>query len=343
MPSNATEEKCNNVTTEVREYLNVRDWWLPAISVVLAAAFSIGLAFAFAHISVLLIFAILEFGGSLFLFAIILSSRRVRTRAQLQLLEIAPNGNSQSKIARSYQFSTKSANRVPSWLHWVPTASIYVLIADFVAASLWHPLPNELSQNPLRWIYVFGFAILLISYFLAYLVWTDMTKKSSRFFQNVRERNLQPYVTLGIGILPIESRTGDTHNVVLDFDFSDAFKKSCEQPTAGEYLEVEFQAAGILVDGKKRVQLCPSSPLPATIWNCHFGSKGEHIVNVILSKVTPAKFASREAKEVLFNHEHSINVKGPLSASGLSGLTLLLTAITAAAALIQIFSWKLTF
>ena len=58
----------------------------------------------------------------------------------------------------------------------------------------------------------------------------NMTKKSQSFYKRVAEESLEPYVSSGIGILPMESRVGDTHNIVLDFDFSDNFKEFCAKP-----------------------------------------------------------------------------------------------------------------
>jgi hypothetical protein len=82
----------------------------------------------------------------------------------------------------------------------------------------------------LVWVYWVGLTVFATSYGPFFYMLRNMTKKSQSFYKRVAEESLEPYVSSGIGILPMESRVGDTHNIVLDFDFSDNFKEFCAQP-----------------------------------------------------------------------------------------------------------------
>ncbi|MGZ7167855.1 MAG: hypothetical protein ACXVIP_05605 [Halobacteriota archaeon] len=142
----------------------------------------------------------------------------------------------------------------------------------------------------------------------------------------------QRSVTDGVAILPRSVRVGQSCNVMIDFDLS---KYACDNAATnrGEccrQLEMELQAAGITVDGEKKLQPCTDSPLPVGIWNCYFPSRGHHTVNVLLREVRSPRNVSGSmpdnARGVIFVHKTDINTHGsaqavlPLAISGFAAI-----------------------
>ena len=181
--------------------------------------------------------------------------------------------------------------------------------------------------TPLGWITPLSFILFIIS-LLAVLIMVVRTRKwSKETYQLIPEaRSLRPYITHAVCILPKKARVGNTHPLLLDFDLSENYKSPCEDPTA-KHLEVELQAAGLKVDGKRIVKLCPSSSLPLSFWSCCLSSTGEHTISLIFSVVSPRTPLSQETKDVIFYLEHTIHVEGLLSATWLPILTLVLSAL----------------
>jgi hypothetical protein len=191
------------------------------------------------------------------------------------------------------------------------------------------------STTPSGLITPISFILFIGSFLLVLIMVVRSRKWSEETYQLIPEaRRLRPYLTQVVCILPEKGRVGNTHSLLVDFDFSENFKSPCEDPAA-KHLEVELQAAGLKVDGDRRVQLCPSSSLPSSIWSCCLSSTGEHNISLIFSVVSPQTQLSQETKDVIFHLEHTIHVKGLLSASWLPIFTITLSALSTVAAVAQ--------
>lgn len=269
MFSDATRKRSEEIT-EARKYLLFQDLAFPAFTIFLAVIFTLCVALTnFKLITFFGLIMILELGLSIFLFALMPSSRLLLTQACFQLLDIVPkNDLAHSQTAEHY------LERKDSVVRWSQGRLLsFTLIADlllcvdlFILYFVLH-IPYDWSIIPpfvpssLIWVFFVASAVFLISCVVFFLTLLDIQRKSDRFFKSVVEENLRPYVASAVGLLRIQTRVGDTHNVVLDFDFSDTFTDYCAQSQVNRHLEVELQAAGLQVDGEKRVRLCPSSPL----------------------------------------------------------------------------------
>jgi hypothetical protein len=114
MPSNIMRHTCKVVLTQVRKYLNFRDLGLPALTAFVVIWVTFGIVLLFYHVVPYFGFAILlQFGASLFLFDLMLSSRLLLPRERFQLLDIVPAANAHSDIAESYTKCAAKANRLP--------------------------------------------------------------------------------------------------------------------------------------------------------------------------------------------------------------------------------------
>jgi hypothetical protein len=191
------------------------------------------------------------------------------------------------------------------------------------------------STTPLGLVTPISFILFILS-LLAVLIMVVSTRKwSEETYEAISDaRRLPPYITQAVCILPEKGRVGNTHPLLLDFDFSENYKSPCEDPAA-KHLEVELQAAGLKVDGERRVKLCPSSSLSSSIWSCCLSSTGEHEISLIVRVVSPQTELSQETKDVIFHVEHTIHVKGLLSASWGPLLTITLAALSTVAAFVQ--------
>ena len=262
---------------------------MPALTAFVVIWVTFGIVLLFYHVVPYFGFAILlQFGASLFLFALMLSSRLLLARDRFQLLDIVPAANAYSDIAESYTKCAAKANRLPvRGLDLLQLATSLVLIAAVLAFFSSAAMARQIGcRSFLLQLHhrLFGFAGLVLQSLLLrtdcfFLHVEEHDKKSQSFYKRVAEESLEPYVSSGIGILPMESRVGDTHNIVLDFDFSDNFKEFCAKPAFNQHLEAELLAAGLQTRRGETSPTSPSSPLPATIWNCCFSAAGEHRIN----------------------------------------------------------------
>jgi hypothetical protein len=222
----------------------------------------------------------------------------------------------------------------------IPLASVYVIIvvAGFlilrVGIAGYYPNPARFAafSTPEEWVYQVSLISVVLSYvaflFMYFQAWRQLNIK--KIYRLVEAAHLKKYVARIVGILPTEARAGSTHTLLLDVDLSPEFENLC----AGQHLEVEIQAAGIPIDGERRVQLCSSSPLPPAVWSCCFSSVGEQTINLRASVITPSG-RQDETREVIFQHQHQIHVKSLVSASWLPVFTIALSALSTLAALLQ--------
>ena len=211
----------------------------------------------------------------------------------------------------------------------------------FTALVLFVPLADLVFGAPVRLQFglsqfsLFSFSLLiLISFMLG-----DRVLSTARFHaEEISAPILQErLVTDGVAILPRSVPVGRSYNVMIDFDLS---KYVCENAATNadaccRQLELELQAAGITVDGEKRLRLCTDSPLPQGIWNCYFPSTGRNTVNIILREVkSPRNAASStpdNACEVIFVHNTDVKVYGLFAGSSLAFLTLIISGFAAIA------------
>jgi len=214
----------------------------------------------------------------------------------------------------------------------------------FTALVLFVPLADLLFGSPISLQFglyqssLFSFLLLiLVSFMLGDRVLSTARFRAEEISAPILQERL---ITDGVAILPRSVPVGSSCNVMIDFDLS---KYVCENAATNadaccRQLEVELQAAGITVDGEKRLRLCPDSPLPIGIWNCYFPNTGHNTVNVILREVKSPRNASGStsdtAREVIFVHKTDVKVYGLFAGSSLAFLTLVISGFAAIATFI---------
>ena len=119
----------------------------------------------------------------------------------------------------------------------------------------------------------------------------------------------------GIALLPNRVHVGDSHNILLDLKLSENVVQGAsnvvESCAGGKYLEADLQAAGLKVDGDKRLRICATSPIPTTTWNCSFPTSGTQTINLLLS----INNVPNDTRQVIFIYKHKIWIDDFLSVS----------------------------
>jgi hypothetical protein len=115
---------------------------------------------------------------------------------------------------------------------------------------------------------------------------------------------------------------GSSHNIWFNFK-RDAHSRD-------DRLELELQAAGCTIAGERRLPICDTSRCATPFWNCSFQQAGTQTINLILSVVKqPDSY-----KDSLFTYTHIFEADMGWSASLQPVLTIVIAAISAAAAVL---------
>ncbi len=346
MPSEITKRRCNQIRDQASEYLN---FWLykglPAFMLWAAIVYSLGvISYGYNVLPDVSFQIITSVTLSPFLVALLLLSWSLLTQDRLQVLGTEPKPVQSS----AWKF-LKRVSRI--WRHRISliilVLSALMIMLDLVVAKefVLHQITLGLtttaalarnpSTTPSGLITPISFFLFIGSFLIVLIMVVSSRKWSEETYQLIPEaRHLRPYFIQVVCILPKKGRVGNTHPMLVDFDLSENYKSPCED-AAAKHLEVELQAAGLKVDGERRVKLCPSSSLPSSIWSCCLSSTGEHDISLIFSVVSPQTQLLQETKDVIFHLEHTIHVKGLLSASWLPMLTITLSALSTVAAVVQ--------
>jgi hypothetical protein len=346
MPSESTKRRCKQIRLQASEYLNF--WLCRGLPL-----FALWAAIVYTSAVILHSYHVLPDSASQmitsltispFLVLLLLHSWSRLTQDRLQVLGTEP----QLIQSRAWKFL---ASIIWMWRHRISLIilvySVFVIAIDLIVAQdfVLHQVTLGLttttalmrnpSTTPLGLVTPISFILFILS-LLAVLIMVVSTRKwSEETYEAISDaRRLPPYITQAVCILPEKGRVGNTRPLLLDFDFSENYKSPCEDPAA-KHLEVELQAAGLKVDGERRVKLCPSSSLSSSIWSCCLSSTGEHEISLIVRVVSPQTELSQETKDVIFHVEHTIHVKGLLSASWGPLLTITLAALSTVAAFVQ--------
>ncbi|MGZ4852499.1 MAG: hypothetical protein ACXV3D_04845, partial [Halobacteriota archaeon] len=170
-----------------------------------------------------------------------------------------------------------------------------------------------------------GLALLVISY-LAFL---SMGRQSAEYLHEPRiwstRQDILNYVDYLFGMFPIRIRTGDSRQVQLRFF---RVHPACSIKHR-EYLEAEIQAAGVEVSGEKKLRLPDCFTTQNILWSCRFPHTGKHTVTLSLNKVEPKK----STKDVVYATDFTTEVVSPFRASMQTGATVVISAMSALAAL----------
>jgi hypothetical protein len=349
MPSELTRQRCKQITDQASEYLN---FWLfrglPLFALWAAIVYTSGVILHNYYMLGDVDFQIItSLTLSPFLALLLLYSWSLLTRDRLRVLGTKPKKPIQQS-AWKFCMNTiwmfrKGPDRI--WLlilmySIISIAIDFIVAKDFVVNQITLGLTTTaaLMSTPstklVDLITPISFILFILSC-LAVLIMVVSTRKWSKDnYQLIPEEHLRPRITQAVCILPEKGRVGNTHTVLLDFDFSKNSKSPYTDPAA-THLEVQLQAAGLKVDGERTVKLYPSSSLPPSIWSCCLSSPGEQNISLTLSAVSPQNELSQETKDVIFHLEHPIHVERLLTASWQPLLTLTLSLLSIGAAFVQ--------
>ncbi|MGA3198806.1 MAG: hypothetical protein ABSD89_05310 [Halobacteriota archaeon] len=137
------------------------------------------------------------------------------------------------------------------------------------------------------------------------------------------------------GVLPQQVRVNESHDIMMEFSRSNLDVTASDENAATEscdYFETELRAAGVTVDGDKRMPVCEDSHIPTSIWNCCFQNAGNQTIMLILSVVSP----SNHTRRVVFTHEHNIKVQTAFSVSFQSAVAIIVSSLSAISGVIAI-------
>lgn len=206
----------------------------------------------------------------------------------------------------------------PIWHRYV---RLYVFLGVFFGIVVYYGYvtSNSVMQGmpfgTLNLIGVIFLASWLVCFLLGYKVWLEKSKVTT-------EVGATDSCVSGEGLLPNKIRVGESHNISVNFGYS-----RCSR---GCRYEAELKAVGAKKDCEAQ-ELCESSPVRGTTWNCTFDKVGNQTVNLVLNKIRPDS-----VREVIFRHPHDINVEGRFVASLQPAVAVIVSALSAVATFIAI-------
>lgn len=156
-------------------------------------------------------------------------------------------------------------------------------------------------------------ALAVILTVILYLIY-HYNAKFRDFYIYLTSKNEPDQIVKAEGLLPKRVHKGDAQSIFLDLTRSELCQGGGSALDIGsnhnDLLEVEIQAAGLQIDGDKRVVACETSSLSTSTWNCSFPNAGTQAINLLIS-LTQAP----NHRDIIFAYKHDIRVDNFLSES----------------------------
>jgi len=202
------------------------------------------------------------------------------------------------------------------WLFAVPPALLLWVLFSQASRNgprWWRDIvlgygPANIVANELMFIGS-RLALLVIVIVILYLIYHYNTK-FREFYVYLTSKESHDLLENAEGLLPKRVHIGDAQSIFLDLKRSELCQQ--EREAAGtrssDHLEVEIQAAGLKIDGDKRVIACETSSLSTSTWNCSFPTAGTQAINLIISVRQPPN-----NRNIVFAYKHDIRVDNFLS------------------------------
>jgi hypothetical protein len=154
-------------------------------------------------------------------------------------------------------------------------------------------------------------ALLVILTVILYLFY-HYNAKFRDFYIYLASRDLRNLIKYAEGLLPKRVHIGDAQSIFLDLTRSELCTEGAIDgpPRPSDHLEVEVQAAGLKVDGDKRVIACETSLLSTSTWNCSFPTAGTQAINLLIAVRQPPN-----DRDIIFAYKHDVRVDNFLSES----------------------------
>jgi len=232
------------------------------------------------------------------------SKKKTSLQDSQELNEIGPN---EADISHDLNKSKHDVlKRAKDYLVKQTTAYYYLTAAPiavlYAANAVWLFLEGHLLSGIVTLI--LGVIYYLFLLYLFFLLRDTTTPVSTQLSISIPGGGLD----YGFVLLPKKVHAGDSHNISTVFkacsdEITETFlKQYASQNEVSDYFLMELQAAGLDVDGDKKVQF--GKVEAGAIWNCHFPKAGNFTINLSLSKI----FGKERLQFPLFTHEHSLNV-----------------------------------
>ncbi|MGZ4940471.1 MAG: hypothetical protein ACXVIF_07050 [Halobacteriota archaeon] len=199
-------------------------------------------------------------------------------------------------------------------LYPIPTEVIGRL--SWLSATSWFGAPSSPENIWLAIVWTtFGYrglflTSLIVLLYLLYSINVEQ-RKASTFAEG---GHLREFIEKGVGILPKRVRTGHSYHIALDLTPSKGFMNRAshveDHHASREYLETELQAPGLTVDGEKLSRVHETSPLPVTMWTCHFSESGIQTINLLIRVIKPDN-----SRHLVFRQHHIVEVDNLLNIS----------------------------
>jgi len=155
-------------------------------------------------------------------------------------------------------------------------------------------------------------ALLVILIVILYLLY-HYNGKLRDFYLYLQSTDSQGLIENVEGLLPKRVHIGDAQSIFLDLTRSELCTEEhaidgTDHPS--DHLEVEIQAAGLKIDGDKRVIACETSSVSTSTWNCSFPTAGTQAINILISVIQPPS-----GRDIIFAYKHDVRVDNFLSES----------------------------
>ena len=208
--------------------------------------------------------------------------------------------------------------KLPLFLALPPSLLYLVLFSQISrnAPGWWRDIglgfgPSNIVINELMFISS-RLALLVILTVILYLIY-HYNAKFRDFYIYLASRDSHNLIKYAEGLLPKRVHIGDAQSIFLDLTRSELCTEEhgLDGPHhPSDHLEVEIQAAGLKIDGDKRVIACETSSLSTSTWNCSFPTAGTQAINLLISVIqTPNN------RDIIFAYKHDIRVDNFLSES----------------------------
>jgi hypothetical protein len=217
-----------------------------------------------------------------------------------------------------YRANPQRMQRRLLWFLALPPCLLYVVLFSQIsrnAPGWWRDI--ALGLAPSSSVVAEGMfissrlALLVILTVILYLLF-HYNAKLRDFYIYVVSRDSRNLIDYAEALLPKRVHVGDAQSIFFDLTRSEVCAEG-EIDGAHQlnnHLEIEIQAAGLSVDGDKKVTACETSALSTSTWNCSFPTAGTQAINLLISVIQPSN-----DRDIVFAYKHDVRVDNFISES----------------------------
>jgi hypothetical protein len=186
---------------------------------------------------------------------------------------------------------------------------------------------NFLINDPLRTVNSVGVLLFIASYVALFIVGRRTVNELHRphCYEKIAPLGFIDYL---LASAPRSVHVGDSKQIWVNL-FRDGAQYDA---SSSAYLEAEIQAAGLQIDGEKRLKLPDRFCTQRVSWNCYFPDTGERTITFKLNKGSSVN----DTKDAIFDTSFAVKVISPFRASIQPALAVIIAALSAVTALFNV-------